>query len=192
MIHSSGQILTGRAAKVIENAISNVPDKDGFFKTAYKAVCVPEEIPTEASEVYGTWIEEGAEGKHLSFDELRLLHSKKTGALIRAAVLMGAACADNATKTQIEKLDEYAKWTGLAFQVWDDILDVIGDTAVMGKTQGSDISLDKSTYPALLGIDKAKAFAHECAQKAIASLKDLAIDTSLLEQFALFAVNRDH
>ena len=67
MIHSSGQILTGRAAKVIENAISNVPDKDGFFKTAYKAVCVPEVIPTEASEVYGTWIEEGAEGKHLSF-----------------------------------------------------------------------------------------------------------------------------
>ena len=59
MIHSSGQILTGRAAKVIENAISNVPDKDGFFKTAYKAVCVPEVIPT--------WIEEGAEGKHLSF-----------------------------------------------------------------------------------------------------------------------------
>ena len=105
---------------------------------------------------------------------------------------MGAACADNATKTQIEKLDEYAKWTGLAFQVWDDILDVIGDTAVMGKTQGSDISLDKSTYPALLGIDKAKEFAHECAPKAIASLKDLYIDTTILEQFALFAVNRDH
>lgn len=140
----------------------------------------------------GQAIDLASEGKHLSFDELRLLHSKKTGALIRAAVLMGAACADNATKTQIEKLDEYAKWTGLAFQVWDDILDVIGDTAVMGKTQGSDISLDKSTYPALLGIDKAKAFAHECAQKAIASLKDLAIDTSILEQFALFAVNRDH
>ena len=52
--------------------------------------------------------------------------------------------------------------------------------------------LDKSTYPALLGIDKAKEFAHECAQKAIASLKDLYIDTTILEQFALFAVNRDH
>ena len=89
-------------------------------------------------------------------------------------------------------LDEYATWTGLAFQVWDDVLDVIGDTAVMGKTQGADINLDKSTYPSLLGLDESKKFAQECAEKAIAALSKLKIDTSLLEQFALFTVNRDH
>jgi hypothetical protein len=67
MIHSSGQILTGKAATVIENAIANVPDADGFYRTAYKAVCFPKTAPTEDSDVYGTWIEEGAEGQHLNF-----------------------------------------------------------------------------------------------------------------------------
>ena len=62
----------------------------------------------------------------------------------------------------------------------------------MGKTQGADISLDKSTYPSLMGIEKAKEYAQECAQKAISCLKTLDIDTTLLEQFALFTVQRDH
>lgn len=140
----------------------------------------------------GQAIDLDSEGKHLELDKLRLLHSKKTGALIRAAVLMGAYSADNVTENQVKTLDEYATWTGLAFQVWDDVLDVIGDTKVMGKTQGADISLDKSTYPSLMGIEKAKEYAQECAQKAISCLKTLDIDTTLLEQFALFTVQRDH
>ena len=140
----------------------------------------------------GQAIDLDSEGKHLELDKLRLLHSKKTGALIRAAVLMGAYSADNVTENQVKTLDEYATWTGLAFQVWDDVLDVIGDTKVMGKTQGADISLDKSTYPSLMGIEKAKEYAQECAQKAIFCIKTLDIDTTLLEQFALFTVQRDH
>ncbi len=140
----------------------------------------------------GQAIDLDSEGKHLSLDKLRLLHSKKTGALIRAAVLMGAVCSDNVTDSQLAVLDEYASWTGLAFQVWDDVLDVIGDTAVMGKTQGADINLDKSTYPSLMGLEQAKSFASECAQKAIESLKNIDIDSSLLKEFALFTVNRDH
>ncbi len=140
----------------------------------------------------GQAIDLDSEGKHLSLDKLRLLHSKKTGALIRAAVLMGAVCSDNVTDSQLAVLDEYASWTGLAFQVWDDVLDVIGDTAVMGKTQGADINLDKSTYSSLMGLEQAKSFASECAQKAIESLKNIDIDSSLLKEFALFTVNRDH
>ena len=140
----------------------------------------------------GQAIDLDSEGKHLSLDKLRLLHSKKTGALIRAAVLMGAVCSDNVTDSQLAVLDKYASWTGLAFQVWDDVLDVIGDTAVMGKTQGADINLDKSTYPSLMGLEQAKSFASECAQKAIESLKNIDIDSSLLKEFALFTVNRDH
>ena len=81
---------------------------------------------------------------------------------------------------------------GLAFQVWDDVWDVIGDTAVMGKTAGADIALEKSTYPALLGIDKAKDFAKECAQKAKDALKTIDGDTSVLSSFADFTVSRDH
>jgi farnesyl diphosphate synthase len=140
----------------------------------------------------GQAIDLDSEGKKLSYEQLRLLHSKKTGALIRAAVLMGAYSCDNASEADIAVLDEYATWTGLAFQVWDDVLDVIGDTAVMGKTQGADINLEKSTYPSLLGLEESKKFAQECADKAIAALSKLKMDTSLLEQFALFTVNRDH
>ncbi|MGN0915099.1 MAG: (2E,6E)-farnesyl diphosphate synthase [Succinivibrio sp.] len=140
----------------------------------------------------GQAIDLQSEGKHISYDALRLLHSKKTGALIRAAVLMGAYCCDSVSEEQIATLDEYAKWTGLAFQIQDDILDVIGDTAVMGKAQGADISLDKSTYPSLLGLEKAKEFALETANKAKECLKRLDLDTYLLSQFADFTVSRDH
>ena len=133
-----------------------------------------------------------AEKKHLGLNELKVLHSKKTGALIRAAVLMGAYACEQVSTEICSNLDEYAKWTGLAFQVWDDVLDVIGDTAVMGKTAGADIALEKSTYPALLGIDKAQAFAKECAQKAKNALKTIDGDTSVLSSFADFTVSRDH
>ena len=105
---------------------------------------------------------------------------------------MGAVASDNVTESVLLILDEYAKYTGLAFQIWDDILDVIGDTSVMGKTQGSDISLDKSTYVSLLGLDNAKKLAYECVENAVNELKKLDIDTSVLAQFARFTISRDH
>ena len=133
-----------------------------------------------------------AEGQQISYEELRLLHSKKTGALIRAAVMMGAQSVDGVDDKVLEALDSYATSTGRAFQVWDDILDVIGDAKVMGKTQGADESLDKSTYPALMGLEEAKIFAKDCAQNAIDFLKNVPFDTSILTEFALFTVDRDH
>lgn len=132
-----------------------------------------------------------AEGKHVPLEILKRLHSKKTGALIRAAVMMGAVCAAADAKTTAV-LDEYAALTGLAFQVWDDILDVTGDTAVIGKPAGSDEELDKSTYPALMGLDKAREYAQSTALKAQNVLKTLDCDTSLLQAFAQFTVSRDH
>ena len=140
----------------------------------------------------GQAIDLDSEGKHIPLESLKLLHSKKTGALIRAAVLMGAYASERASSEEIAILDEYATKVGLAFQVWDDVLDVIGDTKVMGKTQGADISLDKSTYPALMGIEKAQQYAKDCANQAIEVVSKLNADTSLLEQFALFTVTRDH
>ena len=140
----------------------------------------------------GQAIDLDSEGKHIPLESLKLLHSKKTGALIRAAVLMGAYASERATSEEIAILDEYATKVGLAFQVWDDVLDVIGDTKVMGKTQGADISLDKSTYPSLMGIEKAQQYAKDCAKEAIEVVSKLNADTSLLEQFALFTVTRDH
>ena len=139
----------------------------------------------------GQAIDLASEGKHIPLEKLRLLHSKKTGALIKAAVLMGAICADADAKT-LSILDRYATYVGLAFQVWDDVLDVIGDTKLIGKTVGSDISLDKSTYPALMGLEAAKQFANDMADKAIEILKELNCDTTLLQAFAKFTVSRDH
>ncbi len=149
-------------------------------KAGYSGMCGGQAIDLES------------EGKKIPLERLKVLHSKKTGALIRAAVLMGALSADNVDDETLKCIDEYAVWTGLAFQVWDDVLDVIGDTKIMGKSQGSDISLDKSTYPSLIGLEESQKYAHECAQNAVEVLRKLDIDTKLLEQFALFTVNRDH
>ena len=142
----------------------------------------------------GQALDLASEKKHLEIEELKLLHSKKTGALIRAAVLMGASSVENVSADALQALDDYARFTGLAFQVWDDVLDLIDDTAVMGKNQGSDLILEKSTYPSLLGIEKAKSFARECAEQAKAALQSpyLRGDTSVLSQFADFTVSRDH
>lgn len=139
----------------------------------------------------GQAIDLESEHKRISLDELKLLHSKKTGALIKAAVALGAVAA-NADENTLKHLDDYASYVGLGFQVWDDVLDVIGNTEIMGKTQGADQNLDKSTYPKLLGLKEAENFAKECADKACNALTNLAYDTAILAQFAKFAVSRDH
>ncbi len=133
-----------------------------------------------------------AENVPISLGQLRLLHEKKTGALIRAAVLMGAASSEQVDAKTLDTLDSYARKIGLAFQIWDDVLDVIGDTAVLGKTAKSDESLHKSTYPALLGLEESQRLARSAAEEAVALLRTLSCDTALLEEFALFCVTRDH
>ena len=110
-----------------------------------------------------------AEGEHLSLDELKKMHSLKTGALIEASICSGAILA-NATSEQIEKLRIYAENIGLAFQVTDDILNVEGDPAVMGKSVGTDANRNKSTYPSLLGSDESKAFAANLIRNALQAL----------------------
>lgn len=109
--------------------------------------------------VAGQLLDTISENKTLTQDELQAIHTDKTGALIEASVLMGGACA-SAEQYQAD-LYGFAKHLGLAFQVQDDVLDVISDTATLGKPVGSDEKLDKSTYVKLLGVDNAKAYADE-------------------------------
>lgn len=135
-----------------------------------------------------------AEHQHVPYETLRVLHSKKTGALICAAVQLGAA-AGHASAAAMEALTLYAQKTGLAFQIWDDVLDVIGDSAVTGKPVGNDEAAGKSTYPALFGLDKARelaAAACEEAKEALASVALGGIDCTVLAAFADFCVGRDH
>lgn len=129
-------------------------------------------------------------GTTLSLDELKYMHAHKTGALINASVLMGA-CAANADSTQTQALSEYADCIGLSFQIRDDILDVEGDTAVIGKSQGSDQALNKPTYPALLGLDGAKQAALDLHDKALATLEIFDEKANTLRNLSAYIVNRD-
>lgn len=133
-----------------------------------------------------------ATGKQITQSELQLLHSKKTGALIKASVDMACCLAENLPLEHREALSIFALRIGLAFQVQDDILDVIGDSDTLGKPQGSDMELQKSTYPALLGLEGAKAFLDELHKQALQALSSLPYNTQVLESFADFNVRRNH
>ncbi|MGH8492449.1 MAG: polyprenyl synthetase family protein [Moraxellaceae bacterium] len=132
-----------------------------------------------------------AEGRQLDLPALEHVHRHKTGALIRASVAMGAIAA-GADAAQLAALDVYADRLGLAFQVHDDVLDVIGDTAKIGKRAGSDIARAKSTYPALLGLEAAQALAVQLHDEAIAALQPLGAAADPLRELADFLVDRDH
>ena len=105
---------------------------------------------------------------------------------------MGAICAAASDQQTINALDTYARAVGLAFQVQDDILDIEGDTAVLGKQQGADEALNKPTYPALLGLEGARKKAADLVEEAVASLSGLPGDTSTLEALARYIITRDH
>ncbi|MEC7546619.1 MAG: farnesyl diphosphate synthase [Pseudomonadota bacterium] len=131
-------------------------------------------------------------GKELTLEQLERMHLHKTGALIRVAVQMGAICAGASDQQTINALDTYARAVGLAFQVQDDILDIEGDTAVLGKQQGADEALNKPTYPALLGLEGARKKAADLVEEAVTSLSGLPGDTSTLEALARYIITRDH
>lgn len=140
----------------------------------------------------GQAIDLDSEHKQISIQRLEMLHRKKTGALIEASVLMGAYFA-NANENTINALKEFAKYIGLAYQVSDDILDIEGNSEKLGKKVGSDLDLDKSTYPKLMGLEESKVYEKELYHKAILALENIAsADFSLLKDFAKFVIERDH
>lgn len=108
--------------------------------------------------VSGQQLDLNGENQALPQDQLECIHQDKTGALIEASVLMGAVCA-GADADTLASLERYAAAIGLAFQVQDDVLDVVSDTATLGKTAGADEKLQKSTYVKLLGVDGASRYA---------------------------------
>ncbi|MGK3142726.1 (2E,6E)-farnesyl diphosphate synthase [Pantoea sp. C2G6] len=142
----------------------------------------------------GQALDLAAEGKSVGLEQLEQIHRHKTGALIRSAVRLGALAAGDAGREALPLLDRYANAIGLAFQVQDDILDVVGDTAVIGKRQGADQHLGKSTYPSLLGLDNARAKARDLYQEALDALEMLAAhsyNTTALQALASFIIERD-
>ena len=129
-------------------------------------------------------------GKPLSLPELEFMHIHKTGALIRAAVMLGARCGDKLGATELERLDHFAKRIGLAFQVVDDILDAESSTATLGKTAGKDAEQNKPTYVSLMGVSEARVFAQELRDDAMASLDMFGDKARRLRELADFIVFR--
>jgi len=129
-------------------------------------------------------------GKALTQPELEFMHIHKTGALIRAAVMLGAHCGHGVDAGQLEAINHYAKCVGLAFQVVDDILDVEASTATLGKTAGKDAQSNKPTYVSILGLSDARALAQELHHNALSALADFGEGAKRLAQLADFIVRR--
>ncbi|VAW58016.1 (2E,6E)-farnesyl diphosphate synthase [hydrothermal vent metagenome] len=140
----------------------------------------------------GQAIDLAAVGKSLTLDELENMHCLKTGALIRASVLLGAMCCPDVPDTKLNALDTYARCVGLAFQIHDDVLDVTADTLTLGKPQGSDIKQNKPTYPALLGLQGAIDRAQELHHRAIDALEIFDASADTLRQLSAYIVERGH
>ena len=132
----------------------------------------------------------------MTIEELRLMHSMKTGALLKASVLLGAfAGKKTPSQHDLSQLEVYGNAIGLAFQIVDDILDVVGDTAELGKTAGKDALGDKPTYVSLLGLEKAKELAEEqylIAAKAVEGLSEDLDGKERLIEIADFIIKRTH
>jgi geranylgeranyl diphosphate synthase type II len=139
--------------------------------------------------IRGQMLDMAAEGQHLTVDELKSMHALKTGALIEASLLCGALLAD-ARKGQMDILKTYARNIGLAFQVTDDILNVEGNPKLMGKAVGTDKLRAKSTYPAILGIERSRQFAKNLVHEALQALEAFDKKADALRALATYIIDR--
>jgi farnesyl diphosphate synthase len=139
----------------------------------------------------GQAIDLAATGQQLNIAELEDMHIHKTGALIRASVILGAVCGNGVDSAQLACLDHYAKCIGLAFQIRDDILDVEGETETLGKNTGMDQHRKKSTYPALIGLDAARERARELHADAIDSLSGFDENADPLRWISAYIIERE-
>lgn len=131
-------------------------------------------------------------GQHISLERLIEMHAHKTGALIVASLEMPGLLCESPQGERVCALRAYGQAIGLAFQIQDDVLDVEGDTAVIGKMQGADQRLNKPTYPALLGLEGARQRARELVEEACSALAPLGNAATALKALARFMIERDH
>ena len=140
--------------------------------------------------VKGQAIDVASVNQKLTLEKMQLMHRKKTGAMIHASIIMGALSTGQATPLQLKALDNYGSSIGLAFQVKDDILDVIGDTKVIGKKAGSDQALNKATYVKLLGLNGAEEKILELHASAVNALSIFDEDAKQLRAIADYIISR--
>jgi farnesyl diphosphate synthase len=184
-------ILAGDALQVLAFSLLSRDRTSGIDSEArLRMVQILADASGTAGMAGGQAMDLAAVGRVLNLDELESMHRLKTGALIRASVLMAAACAPTLNAAEWNALDGYAQDIGLAFQIQDDILDVEGSTEEIGKTAGADAARDKPTYPSLLGLDVAKARARDLMQRACDRLALLGAEAQILAGLAAYVIER--
>lgn len=183
----AGDGLLTRAFELMTDhtLIGNIPPK-----SVIKAISIISKAAGASGMVGGQTADILLEGKDIDPDTLFFIHSHKTGALIQASVEAGGLLGGG-TETEVRRLREYGAALGLAFQIIDDILDVEGDRAIMGKPAGSDAKKKKATYPAVIGIEEAKKKASILIDDAISSLLGFDERADPLRAIASYVVERD-
>ena len=181
----AGDALLALAFQLIAENVSTAP-ADRILTTLH--------LVAKAS---GTWgmvggqvVDMESQGQEVTTETLQYIHAHKTGALLAASVLAGGMLA-GASKSQIGALESYGSHVGLAFQIADDILDVVGDEAVIGKPVGSDEERDKATFPKLFGLEESRRRAHAEVDAAIQSLADFDEKAEPLRAIARYIVERN-
>ncbi len=183
----TGDALLTLAFQVLGNDDKNIKDQESRLNM----IQILAKASGSLGMVGGQAIDLESVGQNLSLDTLKNMHAHKTGALIRGSVLLGAYAAEaQQDSTKIQALSDYADCIGLSFQIRDDILDVEGDTEVIGKAQGSDEAKNKPTYPALLGMEGAKKAASELRDKALSLLNDFDAKADVLRELSAYIVQR--
>jgi geranylgeranyl diphosphate synthase type II len=182
-------LLAGDALQTLAfELLANVPDP----ARAASMVGALARASGAAGMAGGQAIDLASVGQKIEYTALRNMHEMKTGALIRGAVRLGALAADDIDDATLTMLDQYGHRIGLAFQIQDDILDVEGDTATLGKRQGADQALDKPTYPALLGMSAARDLAAQMHEEALQALSGLDDGADPLRWLSAYIIERSH
>ncbi|MBS0399540.1 MAG: (2E,6E)-farnesyl diphosphate synthase [Proteobacteria bacterium] len=184
-------ILAGDALQVLafELLAADAPHAAGP-RARLKMIQILAEASGTAGMAGGQALDLAAVGRSLSLGELETMHRMKTGALIRASVLLAAACVPDLPGPALADLDACARDIGLAFQIRDDILDIEGEPGHLGKRTGADAARAKPTYPSMLGLEQARAQTLELKDRALQRLGSLSGDTSLLAWLAAYVVDR--
>ncbi len=190
-------ILAGDALQVLAfELLATDPDLPADARIRLELVRLLAQASGTAGMAGGQALDLAAEGQQdstlLNLGTITDIHARKTGALIRACVLMAAACKPELSTADHAQLDRYAIAVGLAFQIQDDLLDIEGDSALLGKATGADQALQKLTYPAVVGVAAAKAKVTELHQQAISAIEAFGAQGQDLRDLAAWLVLRQH
>jgi geranylgeranyl pyrophosphate synthase len=183
----AGDALQALAFAVLADDAVGMPDTERVRMLAVLARAIG-----TAGMAGGQAIDLDAVGRPLTADAIERMHRRKTGALIQASVELGAIAAGVSAGSTAQALAEFGAEIGLAFQIQDDILDVTGETDVLGKLRGADAALGKPTYPSVFGLEHARALALQHRDRALAALTELGAAAEPLRELAYFVVDRAH